>query len=128
MDHPFLQLSIFLTLASFDTGNAIYNRYIAQVAAENKVRITRATIIEMVHECTIVILHNFVLVQVAYAAHIAGAGAGFLVGIYVLRNLIVHRWERLLWWISFVVFNGLIVAAIFWNIFCPSYFSLSTPC
>ena len=31
MDHPALQLSIFLILAITDTSNAVYNRYVAKV-------------------------------------------------------------------------------------------------
>ena len=65
--------------------------------------------------------------QIAYAAHIAGAGAGFLVGIYVLRNLKVYPWERVLWWVSFVLFNVLIVSAILWNVFYQSYFPVQKP-
>ncbi|XP_065201670.1 rhomboid-related protein 3 isoform X1 [Planococcus citri] len=93
MDHPVLQLLIFVTLITFDFGNSIYDRYIEK----------RET-------------------KTAYAAHIAGAAAGFLVGVYLLRNLKVHDWEKTLWWISVFIFNAFIIIVIFWNIFFPSYF------
>ena len=42
--------------------------------------------------------------KVGYAAHFAGAIAGLLVGVNVLRNLQVETWEKVVWWISFVIY------------------------
>jgi len=60
--------------------------------------------------------------QVGYAAHLAGAIAGLLVGINVLRNLEVKDWERKVWWASIILFTALVLAAIIWNAAFPSYF------
>jgi hypothetical protein len=60
--------------------------------------------------------------QIGYAAHLAGAMAGLLVGIFVLRNLQVKAWERKVWWASIVLFTLLMLAAIIWNAAFPSYF------
>jgi rhomboid-related protein 1/2/3 len=60
--------------------------------------------------------------QIGYAAHLAGAIAGLLVGINVLRNLEVKTWEKKVWWASIILFTALILAAIIWNAAFPSYF------
>ena len=39
----------------------------------------------------------------------------FVLGIVVLRNLRVRRWERVVWWCSLLVFLGLFLAAIIGN-------------
>lgn len=54
MDFPFLQLSIFLLLAAIDTGNAVYNRYVAQV--ESKVR-TYFKMFNTYYLCDVILLH-----------------------------------------------------------------------
>ena len=36
--------------------------------------------------------------KVGYAAHFAGAIAGLLVGVNVLRNLQVETWEKVAWY------------------------------
>ena len=86
MEFPALRLIAFILLAGIDTGVAVYYRYIAEVET-----------------------------QVGYAAHAAGAIVGFLLGIVVLRNLRVHTWERVLWWICLLLFLALFLAAIVWN-------------
>ena len=53
--------------------------------------------------------------QVGYAAHIGGAVVGLLLGIVVLRNLRVRKWERVFWWICLLLFLGLFLAGIVWN-------------
>ncbi|XP_068086669.1 rhomboid-related protein 2 isoform X2 [Anabrus simplex] len=88
-----LQLVVFFILTASDVGTAIYNRYIQN---END--------------------------RIGYAAHLAGALAGFLLGICVLRNLHWMKWERVLWWISILTFVGLALAAIVWNAAFPGYF------
>ena len=85
MEFPALRLIAFILLAGIDTGVAVYYRYIE------------------------------VDTQVGYAAHAAGAIVGFLLGIVVLRNLRVHTWERVLWWICLLLFLALFLAAIVWN-------------
>jgi rhomboid-related protein 1/2/3 len=60
--------------------------------------------------------------QIGYAAHLAGAIAGLLVGINILRNLDVKPWERKVWWASIILYTALMLAAIIWNAAFPSYF------
>ena len=52
-------------------------------------------------------------------AHLGGALTGFLIGVNVLRNLRQERWERVLWWITFVVLIILFSSAIIINIVSP---------
>ncbi|KAL0267010.1 UNVERIFIED_CONTAM: hypothetical protein PYX00_009399 [Menopon gallinae] len=93
MEFAVIQLVIFLFLAVTDIGMAVYNRYILEIED-----------------------------QISYVAHLAGATAGLLIGINVLRNLQVRRWERLLWWISISVYTILMGTAIVWHIAYPGYF------
>lgn len=60
--------------------------------------------------------------NIGYAAHFAGAVAGLLVGINLLRNLNVTRKERVLWWFSIITYITLMCTAIVWNIAFPDYF------
>lgn len=55
--------------------------------------------------------------NVGYIAHLCGAIAGLLVGIRVLRNLKVLKWERMLWRFAVVGFVILMTAGIVANIF-----------
>ena len=86
MEFPLLRLLAFLLLAGVDTGVAIYYRYFLEVQT-----------------------------KVSYAAHIAGATVGLLLGIVVLRNLRVHSWERVVWWFALLLFLGLFLSGIVWN-------------
>lgn len=86
MEFPALRLIAFILLIGIDTGVAVYYRYIEGVDT-----------------------------QVAYSAHVAGAAVGLLLGIVVLRNLRVHSWERVFWWICLLAFLGLFLAGIIWN-------------
>jgi len=79
MEFPALRLAAFLMLAIADTGVAIYYRY------------------------------QGVDTEVSYAAHIAGAVAGLLLGLVVLRNLQVKRWERVVWWLCLILFLALLM-------------------
>ncbi|XP_058807042.1 rhomboid-related protein 2 isoform X2 [Phymastichus coffea] len=93
MEFAVLQLLVFLVVTCVDVGQAIYNRYVLE--ANN---------------------------QIGYVAHLAGAVAGLLVGINILRNLEVQTWEKVVWWASFITFTALMAAAILWNVLYPSYF------
>jgi len=86
MEFAALRLITFITLAGVDVGVAVYYRYTAE--GDN---------------------------QVSYAAHIAGAVVGLLLGIIVLRNLKELKWERVLWWVCLLAFLGLLLAALVWN-------------
>ncbi|GLG99130.1 hypothetical protein R5R35_012168 [Gryllus longicercus] len=96
MRFALLQLVVFFILTASDIGTAIYNRYILEDGQRDRI---------------------------GYAAHLAGALAGLLVGINVLRNLQVKRWEKVMWWISLITYCALMLAAIIWNIAFPEYFS-----
>lgn len=93
MSVPFLQLSIFTVITVGDFGTAIYNRYYLKVKD-----------------------------HIGYEAHFAGAIAGLLVGIFVLRNIEKNSCEKKLWWIALITFCIVIFAAIVFNIAYPSYF------
>ncbi|XP_015182617.1 PREDICTED: rhomboid-related protein 2 isoform X2 [Polistes dominula] len=95
MEFAGLQSIVFLVIAVVDIGQAIYSRYV-EVDVDN---------------------------QIGYVAHLAGALAGLLVGINVLRNLEVRTWEKVVWWVSIVTYTILMTAAILWNILYPSYYS-----
>ncbi|XP_049767356.1 rhomboid-related protein 2-like [Schistocerca cancellata] len=91
-----LQALVFFILAASDIGSAIYNRYVLKEAT-----------------------------QIGYAAHIAGAIAGLLVGVNILRNLQVKPWEKVLRWTCFVLYFILMIGAIIWNAAFPDYFPVS---
>lgn len=55
--------------------------------------------------------------NIGYVAHLCGAIAGLLVGIRVLRNLKVHKWERMMWRCSVLLFCMLMFMGIVANIF-----------
>ncbi|XP_019773049.1 rhomboid-related protein 2 [Dendroctonus ponderosae] len=79
MSYPLIQLFVFILVAVSDIGTAIYYRYVL-----DKVQ------------------------SIGYVAHFAGAVAGLLVGINVLRNLSVSKTEKVLWWISLTAFVALL--------------------
>lgn len=60
--------------------------------------------------------------RTSYAAHFAGALAGLMIGLVCLRNLRVHKWEKILGWILFSIFVLLVCCAILWNILNPDYY------
>ncbi|CAH1163123.1 unnamed protein product [Phaedon cochleariae] len=93
MSYPIAQLLLFLLVAISDIGTAIYNRYVLDINE-----------------------------HIGYAAHFAGALAGLLVGINVLRNLSVTRTERVIWWVSMVTFSVLMGICVVWNLAWKSYF------
>ncbi|KAJ8985211.1 hypothetical protein NQ317_018240 [Molorchus minor] len=93
MSYPIFQLLLFLIVAGTDIGTAIYNRYVLDINE-----------------------------HIGYAAHFAGALAGLLVGINILRNLSVTRHERVIWWASIVTYSLLMAMCIIWNFAWPGYF------
>ncbi|XP_056643128.1 rhomboid-related protein 2 [Diorhabda sublineata] len=93
MSFPIAQFLIFVLLAASDIGTSIYNRYVLDINE-----------------------------HIGYAAHFAGALAGLLVGINVLRNLKVTRTERIIWWISILTYGVLMGTCIIWNLAWKSYF------
>lgn len=54
---------------------------------------------------------------IGYVSHLCGAVAGLLVGIRVLRNLRVKKWEKTVWKYAVVLFCTLMFAGILANIF-----------
>lgn len=60
--------------------------------------------------------------SIGYAAHIAGALAGLLLGLNILRNVHVKQWEKKVWWASIIIYLILMLGAIVWNIFYTDYF------
>jgi rhomboid-related protein 1/2/3 len=55
-------------------------------------------------------------VRVSYAAHLAGALCGFLIGLVVLRNLKVRKWQQVAQLVALALFLFLLVTALVYNI------------
>ncbi len=55
-------------------------------------------------------------VKTSYAAHFSGAAAGLLVGIVVLKNRRVERWERVLKFVCVCLFVMAVGAAVTWHL------------
>lgn len=60
--------------------------------------------------------------RTSYAAHIAGAAAGLLIGIVTLRNLKKSRWEIILGYVAIGTYVVLLAAIILFNIIHTDYF------
>ncbi len=54
-------------------------------------------------------------------AHLGGALAGLLVGIFALDNRRVRRWEPWVQWASVTLFACLVLFAVVWNIFADAW-------
>lgn len=93
MKFAIIQLIAFIVLMGTDISVAVYNRYSASTTD-----------------------------RTGYAAHLAGAVAGLLIGLGVLRNLEVRQWEKRLWWVSMIIYVVLMLIAIIWNAAFPEYF------
>lgn len=93
MEFAIWRLLFIFVLVGVDVGTAIYYRYIEGVDT-----------------------------KVGYAAHFAGAIAGLLVGVNVLRNLQEEKWEKVVWWISFTVYVASIAALIAINFLWTEHF------
>lgn len=97
MDFAWVRVIFLIIFGSTDVGVAVYTRYM-EGEEENRV---------------------------SYAAHLAGATAGLLLGLPTLRNLVKHRWEVITGWVFFAVFVVLILAAVLVNAFYEEYFPKS---
>ncbi|VDL59256.1 unnamed protein product [Hymenolepis diminuta] len=84
-----VRLSIILLIAGADTGFAIYERF-----------------------------NNPNESKVGFASHLGGFAAGVLVGVPVLRNLEIERWEKVCFWICIFLFAVFMSAAVLFNGFC----------
>lgn len=93
MEFAIWRFLFIVILVVVDVGTAVYYRYVENVDT-----------------------------KVGYAAHFAGAIAGLLVGVNVLRNLQVERWEKVAWWICFAVYVALMAAAIAINFLWVDHF------
>lgn len=82
---PVVQLPFYILLASCDTGMALY-RYFAQGVTKT-----------------------------GFAAHFAGLAAGVLVGIPVLKDIDVKPWERVLFYVTIIIYLLLMLFAVLWN-------------
>lgn len=60
--------------------------------------------------------------RTSYAAHLAGALSGLLIGVLVLKNLRVRKHEIIIGWLSMVIFILLLGAAVLFNVLNPEYF------
>lgn len=90
---PIVQLLIFIVITVIDTATAMYNRYYLDLNE-----------------------------HIGYVAHFAGAIAGLLVGIMVLRNLEVTAAERRIKWVCLAVYIVLMGSAIIINVAWPEHF------
>ncbi|XP_075984200.1 rhomboid-4 isoform X2 [Anticarsia gemmatalis] len=93
MEFAIIQLLVFVLLAAVDIGTAVYDRYWRHLEQ-----------------------------NIGYVAHLAGAVAGLLVGIGVLRNLEKRTWEKRLWWAAVVIYMSLMIGGILANIFWTERF------
>lgn len=96
MEYAWVRLLGLITFAASDIGIAVYDRY-----------------------------YQMTNNRVSYSAHIAGAVAGLLLGLIVLRNLRVRRWETLVGLIATAAFVLLLLIAILFNVFAVEFFEPS---
>ncbi|ENN75101.1 hypothetical protein YQE_08414, partial [Dendroctonus ponderosae] len=97
MTFPAIQLFIMSLLIICDVAFAVHNRYLSGDQT-----------------------------PIGYAAHVGGALAGLLVGIWVLKNVEPTNREKYLWWAAFLIFLLLIGTAILLNVFWTAHFSSTT--
>nr|XP_023014463.1 rhomboid-related protein 2-like isoform X1 [Leptinotarsa decemlineata] len=84
---PFIQFSLFGILIVCDLGTSAYQRYYLNV-----------------------------FTSVGVTCHVGGAVAGFLVGIYTLRNIEITKAEKYFWWIALFLYIILMVVLIVLNV------------
>ncbi|CAL8106985.1 unnamed protein product [Calicophoron daubneyi] len=56
--------------------------------------------------------------RVGFSAHLGGFVAGVLIGIPILRNLEVERWEKVCFWVCIVLYGCFIACAVVFNVVC----------
>lgn len=93
MSFPGVILFMFLLIIVTDVSTSVYNRYCLDI-------------------------HD----RIGYAAHFAGAVAGLLVGIWILKNFVPSRKETYLWWFALVVYLLLMGIMIVLNIAWTDHF------
>ncbi|XP_048482325.1 rhomboid-related protein 2 isoform X2 [Plutella xylostella] len=93
MEFAIVQLLVFVLLAGVDVGTAVYDRYWRHLQQ-----------------------------NIGYVAHLAGAVAGLLVGIGVLRNLEKRKWEKRLWWAAVLLYFALMAGGVLANILWKEHF------
>jgi hypothetical protein len=89
MEFNWIRLIGLLVFGGTDIGVAVYGRYVKDDDHHNRT---------------------------SYSAHIAGALAGFFIGLNVLRNLKARRWEIILGWFVLIIYILLMGFAIIFNI------------
>lgn len=89
MEYPLLQLLVILAVMALDLGYAIWDTYSATETATG------------------------------HMAHFGGAVAGMLMGVVVLRNLEVEKWENYCRWTSLGLFVALMVCGVLLQVFLP---------
>ncbi|XP_076805485.1 rhomboid-related protein 2-like [Clavelina lepadiformis] len=60
-------------------------------------------------------------VNVAFAAHVAGAVAGVTLGLVLLKNFKQSLSDKVFFWIAIIAYFAFVIFAVFWNIFYPEY-------
>lgn len=95
MEANWIQLIVMLLIISLDLGYAFWDTYLASTPSNT-----------------------------GHMAHFGGALAGVLVGVLILRNLRVEKWERIFQWVSLVVFVVVILVCVGLNagLPVPQYF------
>jgi O-antigen ligase len=66
--------------------------------------------------------------RTSYSVHIAGALAGFFIGLNVLRNLKARRWQIILGWFVLIIYILLMGFAIIFNIVNEKHYIDETKC
>lgn len=87
MELAWLRLGVFSLITGADLFVALYERYYASGPG-----------------------------RTSYVAHLAGALAGLLIGLFTLRNLRVRKWEQIIQLVALALFVFLAVTAIVYNI------------
>ncbi|VDK86369.1 unnamed protein product [Litomosoides sigmodontis] len=78
-----------------------------------------ALVVLISSDASIAIYHHYYLYaidKISHASHLAGFVAGVLMGTIVLRNFRKKKWERIIWWIAFIVTLLLFSTLILLNI------------
>ncbi|CAG9814958.1 unnamed protein product [Phaedon cochleariae] len=93
MSFPHFQLLFFIILCTLDVGSTIYNRYWLDTNQ-----------------------------NIGYTAHLAGALAGLLVGIWVLRNFNATKRESYLWWGAVLIYGVCMGVLVLMNVVWTDHF------